>query len=203
MKLFHSRRVPSPAGVTPLALTIATVFAIGGHGALAAPTATAPAPAKSAPAMRTETINYDSWIVNCSSPVAGGEKKCAATLRVIVNRRMPILNWVFGVDKSGRPSTTLAVNSSLSSKDRPSGGLALKNGLDLKFGEKPPHHMDFSSCGGAFCVTNAAVDEAFLKEAQSGGKVTVTVYAAADNSPIPLVIDPKGIDKALAATFSK
>jgi invasion protein IalB len=168
------------------------------------PPATAPAPppaAQPAP-QRTETIVYDSWTVTCQE---GGtaKKTCVATLQVLdKDRRLVLLSWQIGFDKSSRLTTAIQIPTGLAVKDekqqRVSGGISIKNGVSLKLGTSAVRQLAFLTCAPQQCEASAPMDDAFMKDLGAATTATATVNTA-DGHPVPFEIPLKGIDKVLAS----
>jgi invasion protein IalB len=168
------------------------------------PTAAAPAPPPSAqPAPpRSETIVYDSWTVTCHE---GGtaKKTCLATLQVLdKDRRQVLLRWQIGFDKAARLTTAIDVPTGLLVTDDKtqtrSSGISIKQGVELKLGDRPVRNVAFRMCDAQRCEASTPIDDAFVKDAGTATTATATVYTA-DGRAVPFVMQLKGIDKALAS----
>ncbi len=155
---------------------------------------------------RTETTEYDSWVVTCSDTTVSGAPKrsCIAALRVANQNRRLMLNWEIGLNPEGRWMTAIHVPSGLTlrqgDKTVASPPILIADGVELKFGNGVARRLNYVSCGPRQCLAEAAVDDAFVKEAlaNANGKASITVHTAGGVAPFDLPI--KGIDKAIAST---
>jgi invasion protein IalB len=164
------------------------------------PAAAAP-PTPTAPP-RTETIVYDSWTVTCHE---GGavKKTCVAALQVFdKDRRLVLLKWQIGFDKTSRLTTAINIPTGLAVKDEKqqivSGGISIKNGVSLKLGASPVRQLAFLICAQQQCEASVPMDDAFVKDLGAATTATATVHTA-DGRAVPFDIQLKGIDKALAS----
>jgi invasion protein IalB len=182
-----------------------TPGAAPGRPAPAAParqTPAATAPAAPSEPRRVETTVYDSWVVTCQDGVGGATKRtCLASLRVVTQNKKVLVNWQIGSNQEGRYVTAIHVPSSLPVKkdNKVVGGpILVGNGVELKFGNAAARRLNYVSCGPQQCAAEAAIDDAFVKEALANSQATITVYSAAGTVPYELNI--KGIDKAISST---
>ena len=150
---------------------------------------------------RTETIVYDSWTVTCHE---GGtaKKTCLATLQVLdKDRRQVLLRWQIGLDKAYRLTTAIDVPMGLLVTDDKtqtrSSGISIKQGVELKLGDRPVRNLAFRMCDTQRCEASTPIDDAFLKDAGAATTAAATVYTE-DGRAVPFAMQFKGIDKALA-----
>jgi invasion protein IalB len=193
------RRLVANAGlrVSLLAVAASFTFAIPAF----AQSKQAPAPVSK----HAESVNFDHWVVSCQD--VGGKSACAGTLHVLgPDGKQPIANWQIGLDKDGRLVSVVQVPPGLAIKSKDnkvSGGLAIKNGVDLKIGSAAVRHLNYVACTPQVCeATGAPIDDAFVKEAAGAASSTITVFTA-DGTAVPLTFSGAGLDKALAAVASK
>ena len=167
----------------------------------AAPAAPARPAAPEAP-RRVETTQYNSWVVTCEDTVGGtAKKRCAAELRLVNQDRGTVLNWQIGLSPDGRFVTAIHIPSALRVKngDKTVGGpISIPSGIELKFGNGAIRRLSFVTCGPQQCVAEALIDDAFIKDAATNTKVTITVQTP--GGAIPLDLPIKGIDKAISLT---
>ncbi|HEY5305428.1 MAG TPA: invasion associated locus B family protein [Pseudolabrys sp.] len=195
-------------GVVGFSVVGFTIFGLGivlpssGEKASAAqPKTKAPAPTKSE---RVETINYNAWVVTCRDTVgeASSTKTCVADLRVVgPTGHEVLLNWEIGFDKNHDLVTVFQVPLGIAVKkdNHVSGGILLKNGLELKFDDAAPLRVGFTTCNAQFCEAVRLINEALFKQAAAATTASITTYAT-DGTPIPLSsLKIQGIDKAMAA----
>jgi hypothetical protein len=113
-----------------------------------------------------------------------------------------ILEWDIGSDPEGRWITAIYVPSGLTMKDGDkvigSPPILISDGVELKFGNGSARRLSYVSCDPRQCLAEAAIDDAFVKEALANAKATVAVHTAGGVVPFDLPI--KGIDKAITAT---
>ena len=168
---------------------VAFVYAVSGLGlaasgagwfansALAAPgkskqeRATPPAPepplAQAAPAgpVRTETITYDAWTVNCrDTPEAKTKKVCLASLAMMLqqqNQRIPIGAWIIARNMDG--ALVSVVQTPLIDI-----GVLIGKGVELTIGNGKPHQINFRACNPQRCEASMTMDEATVREAPRG-----------------------------------
>src|SRR5262245_32765820 len=166
------------------------------------PAAAAPPPSAQPAPPRSETIVYDSWTVTCHE---GGtaKKTCLATLQVLdKDRRQVLLRWQIGVDKASRLTTAIDIPTGLLVTDDKtqtrSSGISIKQGVELKLGDRPVRNVAFRICDTQRCEATTPIDDAFMKDASAATTATATVYTA-DGRAVPFVMELKGIDKALAS----
>lgn len=154
---------------------------------------------KTSPPPRVETTRYDSWVVTCREP--GTQKKsCYARLRVVGQGKRLLLGWQIRQDQ-GRWIAAFRVPTGLARKaDKKvvGGGIAVKNGLDIKLGNGQPRRVSYAACTPRMCIAEASLDSALLKELVSSTNANVTVHVIG-KATIPLQFSIKGIDKAISA----
>jgi invasion protein IalB len=193
----------SVLGVVSLStMVLGSMLALGGNETKAAPKAESKATTAPAASHRVETINYDGWVVTCSDTIGiSSGKTCSAELRVLgPDSNQILLNWQIGLDKDSHLVTVVQVPIGITVKkdNKVSGGILLKNGVELKFGNNAVQRLNYVACNAKFCEAVTPVDEAFFKEAAAATTASITIYAA-DGTAIPLSLDVKGIDKAITA----
>jgi invasion protein IalB len=175
----------------------------GGHTpALAqarpAPQAAAPAPAAAAaaapetaqalPPQRTETINFDNWILTCREFLEGPKKRaCGATVSLQKqDNNQTILVWTVQKNDTGQMLSTVQTPS----------GVAIAPGIEVKL-EKATAHMAFDYCEPNRCSGSLTLDKTFLKELTVAPKVTIVIQSSEGKS-VNFEFPIRGFDKALA-----
>jgi invasion protein IalB len=156
-----------------------------------APTAAQPAPQPGAtlPAQRTETINYDNWILTCREFLEGPKKRtCAATVAV---QRSETGQTVFAL------SVQLSDQAKLTASIQTPTGVAIAPGLELKFDKTAARKVAFEICEPARCVANLVADPAFIRDASAAASITLSVQSS-DGKPVNFEFPVKGFEKAYA-----
>jgi invasion protein IalB len=157
----------------------------------AAQTATAPAPA--AP-QRTETINYENWVVTCRDTVDGAAKSkklCTALLRVAdKEHKNVVFAWLIGRNAAGVLMSVVEVPT----------GVLIQKGVELKVGNGKPRLLAYTSCAAQACEASIVTDDAFSKELIAGQTEPVTaIITAVTGQTINFNFPIKGIDKAIGS----
>jgi invasion protein IalB len=156
-----------------------------------APTAaqTAPQPGAMVPGQRTETINYDNWIMTCREFLEGPKKRtCAATVAV---QRSETGQTVFAL------SVQLSDQAKLTASIQTPTGVAIAPGLELKFDKAAARKVAFEICEPARCVANLVADPAFIRDASAAASITLSVQSS-DGKPVNFEFPIKGFEKAYA-----
>lgn len=150
---------------------------------------TAPQAGATLPAQRTETINYDNWILTCREFLDGAKKRtCSATVAV---QRSETGQTVFAltVQLSDQGKVTASVQTPT--------GVALAPGVELKFDKTITRKAVYEFCEPARCVASLPADSAFIRDSSAAGTITVSVQAS-DGKPVNFEFPTKGFDKAYA-----
>jgi invasion protein IalB len=160
-----------------------------------------PQPAPQAPAgpVRTETITYDAWTVNCRETPDGksNNKACSAMLSMVTeqqNQRITLGGWVIGRNNQNAlvavlqtPQTDL--------------GVLIPKGVELTVGKGKPRQISYVNCNPRRCEALMPVDDATAREWMAGNDASATVkFWKADGGEFAINIQSiKGVDKAIAA----
>lgn len=158
------------------------------------PTAKPGAAPSPPPQRRTETINYDNWVVTCTETMEKGAKKnCSGVLRVADNKSgQTLFAWIIGRDNEGALRTVMNTPT----------GVLVQKGVELKFGSSQPGVVPYVACTPQQCEASMVMVEAMLKEARASDKATATIHAV-DGRAINFEMSIKGIDKVLTAVGVK
>jgi len=141
------------------------------------------------PAQRTETINYENWILTCHEFLEGAKKRtCSATVAV---QRTETGQTVFAL------SIQLSDQAKLTAVLQTPTGVAIAPGVDLKFDKTAARKATFDICEPTRCVANLVADSAFLRDASAAGTITLSVQSS-DGKPVNFEFPSKGFDKAYA-----
>lgn len=152
------------------------------------PPAAAAAPAAATlPSQRTETINYENWVLTCREFLEGAKKRnCSAAVAV---QRTETGQTVFALsvqfNEQGKVTASIQTPT----------GVAIAPGVELKFEKANARKAAFDSCEPSRCMATLAADPAFIREVSAAGTVTV-VMQAADGKPVNFEFPVKGFDKA-------
>jgi invasion protein IalB len=153
----------------------------------------APQPAPQAgatlPAQRTETINFDNWILTCREFLDGAKKRsCAATVAV---QRSENGQTVFAL------SVQFNDQAKLSASIQTPTGVAITPGVELKFDKTTARKAAFEFCEPSRCVASLAADSAFIRDASAAGTIALSVQSS-EGKPVNFEFPIKGFDKAYA-----
>jgi invasion protein IalB len=159
----------------------------------AAPAAQAQAPqpaAESPPAEKTETINFDNWIVSCREFVEGPKKRsCAMTVSVRKSdTNRVVLSWTVRPNDKGQ---LVSVVETLP-------GVAVPAGIQFRLEKNTATRtIPYEVCEPAYCAGSFAMDKAFIQDASASSKVMIVITSSA-GQPVTLEFPIKGFDKAYA-----
>jgi invasion protein IalB len=138
------------------------------------------------PSQRTETINYENWILTCREFLEGAKRRsCSAAVAV---QRTETGQTVFAL------SVQLNEQGKVTASIQTPTGVAIAPGVELKFEKANPRKAAFDSCELARCLATLAADTAFIREVSAAGTVTV-IMQAPDGKPVNFEFPVKGFDK--------
>jgi invasion protein IalB len=158
-----------------------------------APQDAAPAPQQGAdaqPAEKTETTNFENWILSCREFVEGPKKRtCAMTIAVRkADTNRPILSWTVRQNEKGQP---ISVVETLP-------GVSIAPGIQLKLENgSAPHKVPIEVCEPAWCSGTLPMDKAFVQEVTASSKASIIVTSSA-GQPLTFEFPIKGFEKAYA-----
>ena len=162
------------------------------------PAAQASPAAPAAGPVRTETITYDAWTVNCRDTPDGKSKKiCSATLPMVVqqqNQRVTVGGWIIAHNNEGALLSLLQT-------PQIDVGVLIGKGVTLKIGDGRPRQINYVDCNPQRCEATMPMDDAFIRELMAGvnGPAAITFWKT-DGADFTINIQSiKGIDKAIAA----
>ena len=157
--------------------------------AQAAGATTLPAPQAGAtmPSQRTETINYDNWILTCREFLEGTKKRtCSATVALQRSETgQTVLALTFQLNDQGRITALLQTPT----------GVAITPGIELKFDKAAARKAAFDSCEPSHCLANLTADSSLIHDASISGMMTVVVQSS-EGKPVNFEFPIKGFDKA-------
>jgi len=139
--------------------------------------------------VRTETINFGSWILTCRSNVGKESKKvCSAELKMVDKERQATLfTWIIGRNAQGALYSVFQTPT----------GLELPKGAQLKFDAGSTRTIPFSICESQHCEVSAEMSRAFVDEVKKATEATVIVTAA-DGRQINFTMPLNGISNVLS-----
>ncbi len=124
-----------------------------------------PAPATTGP-VRTETVSYDAWTVNCRDTADGKTKKvCSANLAMIMqqdNRQIPLGAWIIARNTEGALLSVVQT-------PQIDVGVLIAKGIELKLGEGKPRKINFVACNPQRGEGTMPMGHAPIKESTSIG----------------------------------
>jgi invasion protein IalB len=150
----------------------------------------APAAAPAAPTLpsqRTETINYENWVLTCREFLEGAKKRnCAAAVAV---QRSETGQTVFALNVQSNEQGKITASIQTPT------GVAIAPGVELKFEKANARKAAFDFCEPSRCMATLTADPAFIREVSAAGTVTI-IMQAADGKPVNFEFPVKGFDKA-------
>lgn len=144
----------------------------------------------SPPAEKTETINFENWILNCRELVDGPKKRsCAMTVSVRKSdTNRVVLSWTVRPNDKGQLTSVVETLP----------GISIPPGIQLKLEKSTAAKtIPIEVCEPAWCAGSFAMDKAFVQEASSSGKVMIVITSSA-GQPVTFEFPIKGFDKAYA-----
>jgi invasion protein IalB len=167
-----------------------------GQGVLLAQSTPAPSPAQPAPQaaatlppQRTETINYENWILTCREFLDGPKKRtCSATVAVQrTETGQTVLALALQPNDQGRMIASIQIPS----------GVAITPGIDVKFDKAFTRKFAFDFCEPSRCSASFAADSTFIQDLSAAASVKITLQSS-DGKPVNFEFPVKGFDKAYA-----
>lgn len=180
--------------VAPLALVLSD-----GGGFVAEAQSPQPRPAQSAPApsapagpVKTETTNFEGWVLTCQEgpPAAGaktGKKACWGLLRVTdAQSKRVVVVWKIGRD--GKDVPTIAITTPT--------GVLVRDGVDLMLGQNS-RKLAYQWCNANECEASLAYDQALANELSAAKEATIA-FRLQDGRQLNVKVAVSGADKVLA-----
>ncbi|WP_027519156.1 invasion associated locus B family protein [Bradyrhizobium sp. WSM1417] len=141
-------------------------------------------------AEKTETTNFENWILNCREFVEGPKKRsCAMTVSVRKSdTNRVVLSWTVRPNDKGQ---LMSIVETLP-------GISIPPGIQLKFEKSSATKtIPIEVCEPAWCAGSLAMDKAFIQEASASGKVMI-VITSSTGQPVQFEFPIKGFEKAYA-----
>ncbi|WP_426425250.1 invasion associated locus B family protein [Bradyrhizobium genosp. A] len=139
---------------------------------------------------KTETTNFENWILNCREFVEGPKKRnCAMTVSVRKSdTNRVVLSWTVRPNDKGQ---FVSVVETLP-------GISIPPGIQLKLEKSSATKtIPIEVCEPAWCAGSLAMDKAFIQEASASGKVMIVITSSA-GQPVQFEFPIKGFEKAYA-----
>jgi invasion protein IalB len=141
-------------------------------------------------AEKTETTNFDNWILNCREFVEGPKKRtCAMTVAVRKSdTNRTVLSWTIRPNDKGQMVSVIETLP----------GISIVPGLELKL-EKgaAPRKVPIEICEPNWCSGSLPMDKAFIQELATSSKATIIVTSSA-GQPFTFEFPINGFEKAYA-----
>lgn len=160
-----------------------------------APAKTTPAPqpqqgSDGPPAEKTETTNFDNWILSCREFVEGPKKRsCAMTVAVRKSdTNRTVLSWTIRPNDKGQMVSIIETLP----------GISITPGIELKL-EKgaAPRKMPIEICEPNWCSGSLPMDKGFIQELATSSKASVVITSSA-GQPFTFEFPINGFEKAYA-----
>ena len=141
--------------------------------------------------VRTETITYDNWTVNCAYPDRRAAKpRCSAVLRIaekINNVPRVIFTWIIGEQRSKLVSV-LSVPT----------GVFIEPGVEVKIGADSVKKYSYSLCAADHCEAIVPMHATVTAELKRAPTVEVTIIGLR-GQVVKFTVKTKGFEQAFAA----
>ena len=138
--------------------------------------------------VRTETLNFDNWSVNCAEFENPRATRCSATLRVVQQpSNQVIFAWTISVAADKKLTSALVTPT----------GVQILPGIDLALGKAKPRKVAYTSCTQQQCAGTLVIDEAIVREASQAESADATIQSV-DGRSIKFTFPVKGVDRAVA-----
>jgi invasion protein IalB len=154
------------------------------------PQATAPKPgAATLPSQKTETINYENWILTCREFLDGPKKRsCSITVAVQKQDTNQII-LALTVQPNEQGQTVVSIQTPT--------GVAIAPGVELKLEKAAARKLAFDFCEPSRCSASLIADKNFLREASLAASLALVIQSS-DGKPVNFEFPIKGFDKAYA-----
>jgi invasion protein IalB len=158
----------------------------------AQPTAAKPGAAITPP-QKTETINYENWVLTCREFLEGPRKRsCSITVAVQKqDTNQIVLALTVQPNEQGQLIASIQTPT----------GVAIAPGVELKFEKAASRKLAFDFCEPSRCSASQAADKNFIREVSAAASLTVVVQSS-DGKPVNFEFPVKGFDKAYSRMTS-
>ena len=141
-------------------------------------------------AEKTETTNFDNWILSCREFVEGPKKRtCAMTVAVRKSdTNRIVLSWTIRPNDKGQMVSVIETLP----------GISIAPGIELKL-EKAgaPRKMPIEICEPNWCSGSLPMDKGFIQELAISSKASVVITSSA-GQPFTFEFPINGFEKAYA-----
>jgi invasion protein IalB len=158
--------------------------------AQAPPQAAAQRPgAATLPSQKTETINYENWILTCREFLDGPKKRnCSITVAVQKqDTNQIVLALTVQPNEQGQMVVSIQTPT----------GVAIAPGVELKLEKAAARKLAFDLCEPSRCSASLIADKNFVREASLAASLAVVIQSS-DGKPVNFEFPIKGFDKAYA-----
>jgi invasion protein IalB len=150
-------------------------------------------PSKPVPkVVRTETLSFGNWVVNCAyTDQAEAKPTCSAILRIqekVNNVPRVVFTWIMGEQKS-KPISVLSMPT----------GVLIGPGAEVKIGSGAPKKYNYSLCAPDHCEAIIPMDASVVADMKRSETVEVSVVGIS-GQVVKFTVNMNGFDRAFAAT---
>jgi invasion protein IalB len=142
------------------------------------------------PSQKTETINYENWILTCRE-FLDGPKKRNCSISVAVQKQdtnQIILALTVQPNEQGQMVASIQTPT----------GVAIAPGVELKLEKTAAvRKLAFDFCEPSRCSASLIADKNFVREASAAASLAVVIQSS-DGRPVNFEFPIKGFDKAYA-----
>jgi invasion protein IalB len=139
---------------------------------------------------KTETTNFENWILSCREFVEGPKKRtCAMTVSVRkTDTNRTVLSWTIRANDKGQMVSVIETLP----------GISIVPGIEVKL-EKgaAPHKVPIEICEPNWCSGSLPMDKGFIQELATSSKATVVITSSA-GQPFTFEFPINGFEKAFA-----
>jgi invasion protein IalB len=141
------------------------------------------------PSQKTETINYENWVLTCREFLEGPKKRsCSMTVAVQKqDTNQIVLALTVQPNEQGQMVASIQTPT----------GIAIAPGVELKLEKAAARKLAFDFCEPSRCSASLIADKNFAREASAAASLTVIVQSS-DGKPVNFEFPIKGFDKAYA-----
>jgi invasion protein IalB len=146
-------------------------------------------PQATAPAQRSETINYENWILTCHEFLDPPKKRtCTATVALQkTETQQVVLAWTLQLNDQGRLINNVQTPT----------GVSIPAGIEIRLEKGQPRKIAFESCGPVSCQGSQPADNALVKDIAASASVRIVVRSS-DGKDVNFDMPIRGFEKAYA-----